>query len=301
MTTCTVFDIKSFSIHDGPGTRTTVFLKGCPLHCAWCHNPESINPQIEFQYWQERCIGCGTCAECCPTGALTIENGKPTRDAEACEECYNCIENCPGEAWQRIGQAMTVEEVMRIVRKDIISYDQSGGGVTFSGGEPLMQSDALHALLLACHDLGIHTALDTCGMASRGTLEKVVDEVDLVLYDLKIMDSELHRRYMGVSNEVILDNLRWLDGRAEEIIIRMPVIPGINDGRANLAAVMDFLNSLAHRHEVHLLAYHQTAMDKYRRMEQPYPLPHVQPPSLEDMEAMRALFEKNGFNVSIGG
>ena len=301
MTTCTVFDIKSFSIHDGPGTRTTVFLKGCPLHCAWCHNPESIDPQIEFQFWQERCIGCGTCAECCPTGALTIENGKPERDAQTCEECFNCIENCPGEAWQRIGQAMTVEEVMRIVRKDIISYDQSGGGVTFSGGEPLMQPDALHALLLACHDLGIHTALDTCGMAPRRTLEKVVDDVDLVLYDLKIMDAELHRRYMGVSNEIILDNLRWLDGQRKEIIIRIPVIPGVNDNRENLAAVMDFLNSLEHRHEVHLLAYHQTAMDKYRRMDHPYALPHVQPPSAQDMETMRDLFEKNGFNVSIGG
>lgn len=301
MTTCTVFDIKSFSIHDGPGTRTTVFLKGCPLHCAWCHNPESISPHIEFQYWQERCIGCGTCAECCPTGALTIESGKPERDAEACEECFACIENCPGEAWQRIGQAMTVDEVMRIVRKDIISYDQSGGGVTFSGGEPLMQPEALHALLLACHDLGIHTALDTCGMAPRKTLEKVVDEVDLILYDLKVMDAELHRRYMGVSNEIILDNLRWLDKRGKEIVIRIPVIPGINDSRRNLAAVMDFLNSLEHRHEVHLLAYHQTAMNKYRRMDQPYTLRHVQPPSAEDMEAMRARFERNGFNVSIGG
>ena len=301
MTTCTVFDIKSFSIHDGPGTRTTVFLKGCPLHCAWCHNPESIDPQIEFQYWQERCIGCGTCAECCPTGALTIENGKPVRDAEACEECFNCIENCPGEAWQRIGQPMTVDEVIRIVRKDIISYDESGGGVTFSGGEPLMQPEALYEILHACHDLGIHTALDTCGMASRATLEKVAGEVDLFLFDLKLMDSEMHRRYMGVSNEIILDNLRWLDGQGKEVVIRIPVIPGINDTSDNLDAVMEFLNSLAHRHEVHLLAYHQTAMDKYRRMDQPYLLPHVEPPTPEHMEKIGRLFEQNGFSVSIGG
>jgi pyruvate formate lyase activating enzyme len=301
MTTCTVFDIKSFSIHDGPGTRTTVFLKGCPLHCAWCHNPESISPQIEFQYWQERCIGCGTCAECCPTGAMTIENGKPARDAEVCEECYTCIENCPGEAWQRIGQAMTVDEVMKAVRKDILCYDESGGGVTFSGGEPLMQPDALSDLLLACHDLGIHTTLDTCGMAPRNVLEKVVDEVDLFLFDLKLMDSELHRRYMGVPNEVILDNLRWLDAQGKTIVVRIPVIPGINDNRENLAAVMEFLNCLEHHHEVHLLAYHQTAVDKYRRMEQEYSLPHVQPPTPDDMEKIRHLFEKNGFNVSIGG
>jgi len=296
-----VFDIQRFSIHDGPGIRTTVFLKGCPLHCPWCHNPESQAPVPELLLWPERCIGCAACLDACRHGAIARDGTGVITDLALCTACGACAEACYAEARVLVGRTMSVAQVMAEVERDVVFYDQSGGGVTLSGGEPLAQSDFLLALLRALRRRGLHTALDTCGHAPWQVLDRVRPYVDLFLYDLKLMDDARHRRITGVSNATILDNVRALAAAGHRLRLRVPIIPGVNDDEANVRALGAFAAALPGLDGVDLLAYHPTARDKYRRLNRNYPLPDLHPPSESDMAVVAQRLRAAGNDVRIGG
>jgi len=297
----TVFDIKRFSIHDGPGIRTTIFLKGCPLRCQWCHNPESQDPRPELILRAERCIGCGACVEACETGAVYVEDGRIFTDRTRCTRCGACTEVCYAEAREMAGQEMSVETVMAEIERDVAFYDTSGGGVTFSGGEPLMQPEFLLALLRACRERGIHTVVDTCGYGPWEAVEAVAEETDLFLYDLKLMDDAKHRRYTGASNRRILDNLRRLSELGASIRLRVPVIPGVNDDGEEMHRLGTFAARLPNVTRVDLLPYHPTGKGKYERLGREYPLPDLRPPSEERIREIARLLEDFGLEVGIGG
>jgi len=278
MHTGMIFDLRRFSIHDGPGLRTTVFFKGCPLRCLWCHNPESQDPRPERIERPERCLHCGACLNACPQHAITAADGRMLTDPACCTRCGACVEACFSEARQMVGRLQTAADVLAEIERDQLFFDQSGGGATFSGGEPLLQPDFLFDLLQGCRARGIHTALDTCGQASWETLERIFPAVDLFLYDLKLMDAARHTRYTGVSNVRILDNLRRLAATGSAIWLRVPVIPGVNDDGENLAALGAFAASLAGVQQVTLLPYHRAAAGKYERLGAAYALADVAPP-----------------------
>ncbi len=296
-----IFDIKRYSIHDGPGIRTTIFFKGCPLNCWWCHNPESQAMDQEQVLWPSRCIRCGACQEACEQRAISLDEDLPHTDRERCTLCGACVAACYADAREIVGREMTVAQVMAEIERDIPFFDESGGGVTFSGGEPLAQGDFLEALLRACRNSEIHTVLDTCGFAPWELLERVRDFVDLFLYDLKLMDDEKHRRYTGVSNALVLQNLRSLAERGHQIILRMPVIPGINDDEENLQRLGAFAADMPNLLRVDLLPYHHSATAKYERLEMQYGLSQILPPSKESMAEITDRLKGFGLAVKIGG
>jgi pyruvate formate lyase activating enzyme len=296
-----IFDVKKFSIHDGPGIRTTVFFKGCSLSCWWCHNPESQSLQPEMVFRGSRCIQCGACEAVCAQGAISAADGVPTTDGRKCTLCGGCVEACYAEAREIVGQEMTVAQVMAEVERDIAFYDESGGGVTFSGGEPLLQEDFLLALLRACREKEIHTALDTCGFAPWETLDRVREYVDLFLYDLKLMDDARHREFTGVSNKLILSNLQALSARGEDIILRLPLIPGMNDDKENIRHTGTFAAALPCLNRVDILPYHRGAVDKYDRLNRVYGLAEIRPPSEERMAEVAQILQGFGLPVRIGG
>lgn len=297
----TVFDIKKFSIHDGPGIRTTVFFKGCPLSCWWCHNPESQNPQPELVFRESRCIRCRACLEVCGQGAISWDSDVIATDGGKCTLCGDCVEVCYAEARELVGQERTVAQVMEEVERDLPFYDQSGGGVTFSGGEPLLQRGFLLALLRACQEKEIHTAVDTCGFATWETLDGIRKHVDLFLYDLKLMDDARHRKFTGVSNELILRNLHRLSAQGHNIFLRVPVIPGINDDEESVRQIGTFAAALPHLAQVDILPYHQAAAEKHHRLNRTYGLPETRPPSDERMAEIAQILEEFGLQVKIGG
>ena len=258
-----IFDLKRYAIHDGPGIRTTVFLKGCPLDCRWCHNPEGKNPGVE---------------------TLTIGSDDSVESST-----------------KVIGREMTTDEVMQEVLKDRIFYEQSGGGVTFSGGEPLMQIDFLHDLVLKSKRLGLNTVLDTCGYAASEDLDRIIDYIDLFLYDLKLIDEDEHIRYTGVSNGTILENLRTLLERDKKVQIRIPLIPGITDTESRLNSMGQFLLSLDGIEDISLLSYNQFCEDKSKRFANNKKLPAMNVQKMDDLKQMASIFESNGFRVRIGG
>jgi len=296
MTTGIIFNIQRYSIHDGPGIRTTVFLKGCPLNCWWCQNPESQLSGQEMVFWEDRCIGCGACSLNCPSGAIQMENNKPVTDKNKCNLCGKCSRICPAQAREMIGKKLTAEEIIKEVEKDLVFYEESGGGVTFSGGEPLEQSEFLEELLNGCREKKIHTTVDTTGYISWEILNKISPKVDLFLYDLKIMDNEKHKKYTGVSNEIILENLKKLTSVHNNIFVRFPVIPGINDDYQNIRKMGEFLSSLKIA-QVNLLPYHHIGIDKYKRLGNKYKLVDIQPPSEEQLSEVSAILRKFDLNV----
>jgi len=300
ITTGIIFNIQRYSIHDGPGIRTTVFLKGCPLNCWWCQNPESQLSKQEMVFWEDRCIGCAACSTICPSGAIQIKNGIPVTEKEKCILCGKCIEKCPALAREMIGKKMTAEEVIKEIEKDLVFYEESGGGVTFSGGEPLGQSEFLEELLNDCREKKIHTAVDTSGYISWEILDKISPKVDLFLYDLKIMDSKKHKKYTGVSNEIILENLKKLSSVHHNIFVRFPVIPNINDDYQNIKETGEFLSSLKIA-QVNLLPYHYIGIDKYRRLGRSYKLADTQPLSEEKLSEVSAILKKFNLNVKLRG
>jgi pyruvate formate lyase activating enzyme len=247
MITGRILHLQRLSTEDGPGIRTTVFFKGCPLRCAWCHNPESLSPELQTQWIAVRCIGCQTCVETCPNGCLTMTAAGLLIDRERCQACGKCVEACPSGAREMLGRIVTVEQVLAELLKDRAYYEKSGGGVTLSGGEPTFQPDFAEALLRGLKAQGISTALDTCGLCSVDTLDRLLSYTDLVLFDLKLLDPILHRAFTGASNEQILENLDHLRERIRrqelpvKLWVRTPLIPGATDTDENLSAIGRYL------------------------------------------------------------
>lgn len=282
-----VFNIQRMSIHDGPGIRSTVFLKGCPLKCLWCSNPESQSPELEIACFKNRCIQCGDCAVVCPEGI--IEHGGDFRilDRSKCTMCLKCVDICSTNAKSVIGKEYAKEELLEEILKDKTFYDSSGGGVTFSGGEPLMQAAFLIKMLELCQSNGIHTAVETSGMGSERDLLQALEHLDLVFFDIKHMDAEKHMELTAVSNKLILENLASASKQHSNIIVRIPIIPGLNDSVENIRATADYVASL-NIATLELLPYHPLGEIKYEQLGTEYLLADVKEPSEEHMKKLVA-------------
>lgn len=300
MDTGLVFDIQKYSIHDGPGIRTTVFLKGCPLHCPWCHNPESRSPDVEISWSEARCIGCYQCWQVCPQ-ACEVRPATPEIDRQRCLGCGRCVAACPTGAREWVGRQRTVDEILAEVLQDRLFYDESGGGVTLSGGEPLMQAEFSRQLLAACRREGLHTAVDTCGFGRCEDLLGLAAYTNLFLYDVKILDDQRHRQYTGVSNVVILENLTALCEAGAEVWVRVPVIPGFNAAPDDIAATAAWVASLGRVRRLHLLPYHAWGLHKSQRVAAAEPTLLADPPSRDHMERLAALVRGYGLAVYLGG
>jgi pyruvate formate lyase activating enzyme len=302
--TATVFNVQRFSVHDGPGIRTTVFLKGCPLHCPWCHNPESLDARPEVAIKDDRCLACERCATVCGADLAGRVDQSPeaNRPDASCLRCGGCAEICPTGARDLIGRTMAVTELVAELERDRPYFAESGGGVTFSGGEP---AAAHHVpFLFDCLDLlgrfGIHTAVDTCGHVPAATLAEVAAKADLILYDLKIMDPDRHRQLLGVDNALILANLERLTTAGHEVVVRLPLVPGMTDDAANLEAAAEFVAGLHLPCPVELLPFHGLGREKYARLGREDALPAAAPTPSAALEAAAAPFTAQGLHV-LGG
>ena len=302
-----VFNIQRFSIHDGPGIRTTVFLKGCSLRCFWCHNPEGMRLKPENQFFPERCIACGECVTACPQGAQLLEDHHRTYLRERCTTCGQCVETCYAEALVTVGQRMTTEEVVEEVLRDRAFYQSSGGGVTLSGGEPLLQRDFAAAILTRCKAEGIHTALETAGHCRWEDLAAILPLTDLVMMDIKHLDPVKHRAATGVSNGQILANARRLAQTDKQLLLRVPVVPTVNDSVAEIAAIAQFIHQLdrSRREQgagappisLELLSFHRLAADKYRSLGLDYRASSLETISPERMAELTAAASACGVPV----
>jgi pyruvate formate lyase activating enzyme len=284
------FNVQRFSTEDGPGIRTTVFLKGCPLHCAWCHNPEGISPRPELMWYQTRCIGVRDCLGACPLKALDLTPQGMRVDRERCDACGACTQACPAGALEVIGREWTPEALLAEIRKDAIFYETSGGGVTLSGGEPLVQAGFVHRLGRLVRDAGFHLALDTCGAVAWERYAALLPCVDLVLYDIKLFDPDHHQTSTGVDNATILDNARRFSASGVAMWIRTPVIPGYTADAANIAAIGDFIaTELPTVERWDLLAYSNLGQPKYHRLDRPYALEGAPMLGQDEMAALYAI------------
>ena len=297
--TAVIFNIMRYSTQDGPGIRTTVFFKGCPLSCWWRHNPESQRLQPELLYIEERCRHCGDCVTACPQHAIEQVEGT-VRTSALCRRCGQCTEVCQAEARQIAGQRLTVGELVAEIERDLIFFEESAGGVTLSGGEPLAQPRFVSALLGACRERGIRTVLDTCGYAPSGVFLNVAPLADLVLFDLKLMDPVRHKQYTGVSNRRILANLEQLVARGGAVTVRIPVLPGINDTDDDIRQFARYLEKLP-ASEVELLPYHHIGAGKYKRLGLTYRLGDAPQPTAADLARFRDALVRAGLNVRVRG
>ena len=298
-----IFDVKRFAVHDGPGIRTTIFFKGCPLHCLWCHNPESIDRGPELIARSARCSRCYACVKICPKKALSPgpNKGSVVVDRSRCDLCGKCVDACAYEALELAGRRTTVGDLVVEAARDSVFYEQSGGGVTLSGGEPLAQPAFAIALLEELKACGISTALDTSGFAKEDVMARAASLSDLILYDLKTMDDSVHRRFVKSGNGLILENLRRLDRCGRPLRVRIPLVAGVNDGEENIAASIGFLKTLSSVRRVDLLKYHKGGQEKYKNLGKQLRFEIFEPPSDGRMEEIRRVFAGAGFNVSTGG
>ena len=299
-----IWEIKRYALHDGPGIRTTIFLKGCPLRCLWCCNPESQCTETEISWLQENCIGCDHCLHVCPAEAISLdEQGKRLIHAELCDLCGLCAERCPGDALQLLGKRVTVGEVLREVAKDSVFYSRSQGGLTLSGGEPAFQTEFASEILrrYKIEEHGQHTAIETCGHVPWPHLNRVLKHTDLVLFDVKVMDPEAHRRSTGFDNRLILDNLVRIAQMGKQLIVRVPLIPGHNDSRENIHLTARFVCELPGVEELHLLPYHRLGEPKYPRLGREYAMQGTAALPPEQVNALRRVVEAYGLGVRIGG
>ncbi len=299
-----ITNIQKFSIHDGDGIRTTVFFKGCPLKCEWCHNPETQKFEKEMQVDREKCTGCGACAAVCPNGAIHMEEGRPILDAEACVFCGKCTRFCPTGAREVIGQEYTVKELVKELMKDQMFYEESGGGVTLSGGEVMsMDMDYLLAVAKELKRQDVTLTIDTCGFVPYEKFQELLPYVNTFLYDVKVMDSELHKKYMGTDNALILENLVRLAKDGARIYIRIPTVKEVNGNEENMKETIAFLQEHdIHPAQINLLPYHDTGSGKYRKLDMEYKGTDLHAPDKEEMEALAALFINAGYkNTKIGG
>jgi pyruvate formate lyase activating enzyme len=272
------FDIQRFSLHDGPGVRMGVFLKGCPLSCAWCHNPESQTKKPEVVFFEDRCAGCKACVDACPNKK---DGDSPKPDPESCTGCGKCVDACVSDARRLLGEKISVADLVAKIEREREFFEQSGGGVTFTGGEPLSQGEFLLACLRALRDRCIHTAVDTCGYAKKELILEVAKSTDLFLFDLKIMDEAAHRKYTGSPVTGILENLRAVDASGTETWIRLPLVPGINDDDANIEAIGKFIASLENTRRIYILPFHKLGSHKYRREGRRFACEGIEPPAAE--------------------
>lgn len=297
-----IFDIKRYAINDGPGIRVVIFFKGCNLHCAWCHNPESISAKVEKMYAPAKCIKCGSCVEACSKNAIKLTPDGIITDPDLCKTCGKCAEVCPTKAIEMSGKVMSVAEIIGIIEKERIFFDQSGGGVTFSGGEPLVHSKILMELLHECRKRKIHTAIDTAGHTSVETILEVAKHTDLFLYDLKMMETSMHRKWTLLGNENIIQNLKAIAETGSNIIIRIPLIGGINDTDENIELTAKFISELAGEKKlVHLLPYHSIAENKYMKLGKSGDFEKLKAPDKETLNRVIEKFAEYGIKASVGG
>lgn len=294
----TVFDIKRFAVHDGPGIRTTLFIKGCPLNCKWCHNPEGIDGGRQLWYFQNQCLKCGDCVPVCPVKALALGDKGIKIDRELCTGCGLCTGVCPTGALHFLGRQMDVDEIEGELLRDLPFFEESGGGITLSGGEPLGNPDLVREVLTRMKARNIHTVIETSLFTSPSVLKSIMPLVDLFLTDIKIIDSDAHLEHTAVPNEQILDNFRLLADSDRDILVRIPVIPGFTDSAQNLEGIADFLNTLSRKPAVELMNFNPLARDKFRILGRPYePADVTEPYPPEEMEKFRDLFRQKGLDV----
>lgn len=295
-----IIKIQRFSIQDGPGIRTTIFLKGCPLKCLWCSNPESqsLNPEIMFN--KAKCIqGCNECIKACPVKAIIKKDSFISINREKCIGCEDCVKACPSEALTFIGKLIEAKQVIEEIKKDKAFYEKSNGGITISGGEPLFQAKFTKEILKLCKKEGMHTALDTSGYGDWKKIKEILKYTDLVLYDLKHMDPFMHIKYTGVSNEIILKNALKISKEKVDLRIRVPIIPTINDSMDNLAKLAKFIKKLERIEEIDFLPYHRLGISKYEMLDKEYPLKSLQPPSKEYLLKLKNYLETYGIKVNV--
>lgn len=304
MKDATIVNIQKYSVHDGDGIRTTIFFKGCHLNCWWCHNPESQHYLPELMFHRETCLGCGFCLKHCTHDAIQIDtNGKALTDQSKCVLCGDCLDYCIHNNREIVGKRYSVDELMKIVHQDACFYEESGGGVTLSGGEVMTQDiEFLEALCKRLKERDYHVAIDTCGYAPVDNYERLLPYVDTFLYDIKTLDDEVHQKYMGKSNALILSNLEFLAAHKANINIRIPVVEPVNSDLQTMQEIIAYLKDKIGITKVNLLPYHNTGSSKYEKLGRVYPAQDLRVPSNEHMEVLKTLFEENGFQkVKIGG
>lgn len=297
-----ISEIQRFCVHDGPGIRTTVFFQGCPLHCKWCQNPETISSEPIILYNKEQCVGCTACISSCPRNAISVTgNGIVITDKDKCDKCGKCCEECYFLARTLSSKQYSVKQLFDEIQKDKVVFKRSGGGITISGGEPLLQADFNEEFLILCKNEGYTTAVETAGFVHNDTIKRFVPLIDTFLFDMKMFDCKKHKYWTGVPNNSILENLRTVTSMHDNVVIRVPLIPSVNDTDEEFGKMMNFVASLRHVNSVHILPFHQFGSSKYDLAQMDYAMREFSEDNLERVNACRDIAEKLGFRVNVGG